>query len=151
MLLRSIVTPCRWAKLSANRSNYTTGFASRPLEPNVRWSIDFKGPLPLTARNNRYLCGIADHFSSKRMMWATPNARGEDAVQALKVFLLSGVGPDVLVPDNALAFIKSKVFGDFCKRLDIELEPPPRPTPQKAIRLSSPSGKCGLMRLKPAT
>jgi hypothetical protein len=44
--------------------------------------------------------------------------------------MLNGVRPDVLVPDNALAFVKSKRFISFCSRLGVELEPPPAYSPE---------------------
>ena len=72
---------CRRAR-GSKRSSVVTGYASRPERPNVRWSLDVKGPLPLTPRGNRYLVGARDHFSNKHLLWATKNARGEDAVEA---------------------------------------------------------------------
>jgi len=120
---------CRRARLRG-KSNVKTGFASRPMGPNKRWSIDFHGPMPLTARGNRYLCGVRDHFSGKRMMVPTKNAKGVDAVFAMKLFTLGGSGPDVLTPDNALAFVKSSAFLTFCKHRTIEVEPPPAYSPE---------------------
>lgn len=64
------------------------------------------------------------------MMLPSPNARGSDAVHALKIFMLNGCGPDELIADNALAFTKSHDYLAFCARRGIETGYAPEYSPQ---------------------
>lgn len=121
---------CRQALRSKQRADYNTGKHNRPFRPHVRWQIDFKGPLPVTPRGNRYLVGITDVFSGKRLIWPRPNARSEDAIVAMEIFMLSGICPDELIADNVKAFVVSKDFHSFLERKDIELIPIPSYSPE---------------------
>ena len=97
---------CRLSR-GSSKAKWFTGYASRPLLPNSRWSIDFKGPLRVTPRGNRMVVGVADHATPLVLFWATPNATSADAIEALSVFMMTGMKPDTLVSDNAKAFLST--------------------------------------------
>ncbi|OAE32717.1 hypothetical protein AXG93_4407s1040 [Marchantia polymorpha subsp. ruderalis] len=72
---------------------------------DYRWSLDFDGPLPLTARHHRYVLMMVDHFSKWIELVALPNKASEGVAYALLDRVLSHFGaPAEVLTDQGTEF-----------------------------------------------
>lgn len=62
-----------------------------------RWSLDFAGPLPVTARHNRYALVMVEHFSKWIELVALPDKSSEGISYAFLDRVLSHFGAPVEV------------------------------------------------------
>ena len=88
-------------------------------EPFERVAMDIVGPLPKTARENRYILTVVDHFTKHVEAYPLPD---QEAVTIARVFLNEFVArygvPYVIHTDQGTNF-ESNLFKELCKTLGI--------------------------------
>eukprot|EP00245_Coleochaete_scutata_P000411 TRINITY_DN1051_c1_g1_i1.p1 TRINITY_DN1051_c1_g1~~TRINITY_DN1051_c1_g1_i1.p1 ORF type:complete len:1227 (+),score=252.29 TRINITY_DN1051_c1_g1_i1:430-3681(+) len=79
-----------------------------------RWSLDFAGPLPTTARHNRYVLVMVEHFSKWIELVALPDKTSRGAAQAFVDRVLSRFGaPAEVLTDQGGEFLGE--FQEMCE------------------------------------
>jgi hypothetical protein len=109
--------PCSMRKKSRNNKSamkqYNVGL------PMERVALDILGPLPRTAKGNKYILVVADYFSKWTEMYAMPN---QEAVTITKKFVEEFICrfgiPQEIITDQGTQF-ESQLFKEICKMLDI--------------------------------
>ena len=83
-------------------------------------SIDVIGPLPITARRNRFIITMIDHFSRWVELVAVNNTKAETVAEKILIHWIARFGvPERLHSDNAQNF-QSNIIKSLCKHLKIK-------------------------------
>lgn len=90
--------PCQRRKTPSHLGSDTIGVPVRQSAPFQRISINVLGPLPLTARNNRYCLCVVDLYTRYPMVFPLSNQRSSAVATILleRVFLEHGFPSEVL-------------------------------------------------------
>lgn len=84
------------------------------------YSLDVVGPLPLTARRNKYIVSVIDHFSRWVELVAVNNIRTQTIIDKVLMDLIARFGcPERIHTDRAQNFL-SNLMKQFCKSLKIK-------------------------------
>lgn len=88
--------------------------------PMERIAIDILGPLPETARKNKFILVVSDYFTKWTESYPLPNQEATTVAEKLVNEFICRFGvPRELHSDQGRNF-ESKVFAEICKLLDIE-------------------------------
>ena len=90
----------------------------RPTRPMEIITADLAGPLPMTARGNRYILVVCDHFSKFTQCYALKNQTAEDVARVLVNFMLLFGFADSILTDQGTNF-QSQLLLDVYDVLDI--------------------------------
>ena len=101
---------CQRRKTSKHFTNQLIGPPSIPSYPFEKITIDVLGPLPLTARRNRFCLCVMDQFTRFPMIFAIPNQKASTVATILleRVFLENGF-PAVLLSDRGSNFVSELI------------------------------------------
>ena len=98
-------------------------YAGRPWQ---KLAVDLVGPFPMTARGNRWILVLTDHFTRWQDAIALPDATAPTVASTLdeRVFCYLGL-PEQIHTDQGAQF-ESKLMEDLCQIWGLKrLEPPP--------------------------
>ena len=88
--------------------------------PMERVAIDVMGPLPVSARGNRYVIVMADYFTKWAEAIATPNQEAKTVADVfVRHFLTKFGAPRMIHTDQGRNF-ESRLFAETCKMLGIK-------------------------------
>ena len=88
--------------------------------PMERVAIDVMGPLPASARGNRYVIVMADYFTKWAEAIATPNQEAKTVADVFVRHFLTKFGvPRIIHTDQGRNF-ESRLFAETCKLLGIK-------------------------------
>lgn len=137
--IRARVRACTVCAMSkpAQKTHYgllSSGTASTPME---KIFIDYKGPLPRTARGNTYILVCIDAFSKFTWLYPLREATASSTVACLKNLCATFGVPRYIVSDNGRQFM-SDVFSKFCFDTAIQhvTTVPHYPNPSHAERVN---------------
>lgn len=100
--------------------------------PGKAYSVDIVGPLPMTARKNRFIVTAVD--ISSRWIVASPlrSATGQNIWKfLLNNIILEFGNPDFILCDNASNLKNSKFLNEQCKKFNIDLRSIPLYSPRQ--------------------
>lgn len=95
-----------------------------PDYPLLIMGMDFIGPLPKTARGNRYILHLIDYFSSFSITFATKGPSTDDVLPHLETTFSLLPAPSLVYVDNGSHFTSSCMKAFFIRR-QIEMEERP--------------------------
>ena len=89
-------------------------------EPIERIAIDVMGPLPETARGNKFIVVIGDYFTKWTEAYATKDHKAETIARILVEEFIRRFGiPGSIHTDQGRDF-EGHLFRDMCRMMDIE-------------------------------
>ena len=86
-----------------SRDKYDTKQTRAPLkpkevsEPFVVWALDYMGPLPETARGNRHILVMMDHFTNWCEAFATKDQKASTVAHILVSLVFLQFGPPTII------------------------------------------------------
>ena len=92
-----------------------------PHRPMQTVSMDILGPLPITARDNKFILVIRDYTTRYSVMIPLETKDSDAVIGGLRTFISNYGSSEVLLSDNAAEF-KSEQMKAFCKFFNIRKE-----------------------------
>ena len=87
--------------------------------PWDRLAVDILGPLPLTARGNKFVFVVTDHFSKWVEIFAVPDQTAETCAEVLLNEVIARYScPYEILSDQGRNF-EGRVFADLCRMLEV--------------------------------
>lgn len=83
-------------------------------------AVDFAGPFPVTARGNRYVMVLTDHFSKYVEVIPVPNITAEECTSRIVNEVIARWGTPLAIHSDQGTSFESKVFQDLCKMLEVK-------------------------------
>ena len=83
-------------------------------------ALDFTGPFPLTARGNRYILVITDHFTKYVEVIAVPNQTAEECASRIINDVISRWGTPLAIHSDQGSAFESRLFKDLCHMLEVK-------------------------------
>ncbi|CAD6198402.1 unnamed protein product [Caenorhabditis auriculariae] len=88
-------------------------------EPGKRWHVDILGPLPITAKQNRYVLTLVDAFTKWFITVPLITQDSSSVIRAIVENLITKFGtPESLITDNGTNFLSNQ-FTEALKTLEI--------------------------------
>ena len=88
-------------------------------EPFVFWAMDYMGPLPETARGNRHLLVIMDHFTKWCEAFPTPDQKASTVAEILVTRVFSRFGPPLILPSDQGRNFESNLMHEISRLMGI--------------------------------
>lgn len=88
-------------------------------EPFTFWAMDYMGPLPETARGNRYILVLMDHFSKWCEAFPTKDQKATTVANLLLNKVFSRFGPPVVLHSDQGANFESNLMHELCDIMGI--------------------------------
>jgi len=88
-------------------------------EPFVFWAMDYMGPLPETARGNKHLLVIMDHFTKWCEAFPTQDQRASTVAELLVSRVFSRFGPPTIVHSDQGRNFESNLMYEICRLMGI--------------------------------
>ena len=82
-------------------------------------ALDYLGPLPETARGNKYILVITDHFTKYVEVIPVPNQHAEDCASRLLNDIIARWGTPLRIHSDQGATFESRVFKELCRLLEV--------------------------------
>ncbi len=82
-------------------------------------AIDYIGPLPKTARGNKYILVMTDHFTKYVEVVAVPNQEAEDCAMWIINHFVARWGTPLSIHTDQGRTFESHVFKELCKVLEV--------------------------------
>ena len=83
-------------------------------EPSIFWAMDYMGPLPETARGNKHLFVIMDHFTKWCEAFTTKDQRTSAVAELLVPQFFSRFRPPTVIHSDQGRNIESNLMHNFC-------------------------------------
>ena len=88
-------------------------------EPFTFWAIDYMGPLPETARGNRHILVMMDHFSKWCEAFPTKDQKASTVANILLHKVFSRFGPPTVLHSDQGANFESNLMHELCDLMGI--------------------------------
>jgi len=88
-------------------------------EPFVFWAMDYMGPLPETARGNKHLLVVMDHFTKWCEVFPTQNQRASTVADILVNRVFSRFGPPTIIHSDQGRNFESNLMQEVCSLMGI--------------------------------
>ena len=88
-------------------------------EPFVFWAIDYMGPLPETARGNKHLLVIMDHFTKWCEAFPTPDKKALTVAHILVTSVFSRFGPPLILHSDQGRNFENNLMYEFSRLIGI--------------------------------
>ena len=88
-------------------------------EPFTFWAMDYMGPLPETARGNRHILVMTDHFSKWCEAFATKDQKASTVANILLHKVFSRFGPPTVLHSDQGANFESNLIHELCDLMGI--------------------------------
>ena len=88
-------------------------------EPFVFWAMDYMGPLPETARGNKHLLVVMDHFTKWCEAFPTRDQKAHTVAQILVSKLFSRFGPPHVIHSDQGRNFESHLMQEVCQLMGI--------------------------------
>jgi len=88
-------------------------------EPFVFWAMDYMGPLPETARGNKHLLVVMDHFTKWCEVFPTQNQRASTIADILVNRVFSRFGPPTIIHSDQGRNFESNLMQEVCSLMGI--------------------------------
>ena len=126
-----------WPRMSARITDYinscstcaqnkaTSANSQAPLqsidvsEPFVFWAMDYMGPLPETARGNRHLLVVMDHFTKWSEVFPTKDQKASTVAEILVSKVFSRFGPPFVIHSDQGSNFESNLMKEICSLMGI--------------------------------
>ena len=83
-------------------------------------ALDYLGPLPCTARGNKYILVITDHFTKYVEVLAVPNQHAEDCASRVVNEVIARWGTPLRIHSDQGSTFESHVFKEMCELLEVK-------------------------------
>ena len=83
-------------------------------EPFAFWAMDYMGPLPKTARGNKHLLVVMDHFTKWCEVFPTQNQRASTVADILFNRVFSRYGPPTIIHSDQGTNFESNLMQEVC-------------------------------------
>ena len=88
-------------------------------EPFIFWAMDYMGPLPETARGNKHLLVIMDHFTKWCEAFPTKDQRASTVAEVLVSRVFSRFGPPAIIHSDQGRNFESHLMHEICRLMGI--------------------------------
>ncbi|MEL7426754.1 MAG: RNase H-like domain-containing protein [Bacteroidota bacterium] len=88
-------------------------------EPFVFWAMDYMGPLPETARGNKHLLVVMDHFTKWCEVFPTTDQRAQTVARVLVSRVFSRFGPPQVIHSDQGRNFESHLMQEVCQLMGI--------------------------------
>lgn len=117
---------CKSCEACLKRKNPTVpdrqpiGMLPTPVKPFQWWHMDFAGPLPTTARGNKYIFALTDPFSKWPEAFAVKDQTAQTTADIIYQEIICRFGfPEGLHTDQGRNF-EAKLMAELCRRFNIK-------------------------------
>ncbi|XP_036139609.1 uncharacterized protein LOC118644672 [Monomorium pharaonis] len=110
-LSRDVVASCNVCQATKYYTRATRGiqYYDLPERPGKVVSLDIFGPLPQTAKGNKYVLVVMDQFSKLTKFYTMPNQKLETIINTLQLSCFNDIGiPSEILTDNAGQFVTNR-------------------------------------------
>ena len=88
-------------------------------EPFLFWAMDYMGPLPETARGNKHLLVVMDHFTKWSEVFPTKDQKAVTVAEILVSKVFSRFGPPVVIHSDQGSNFESNLMKEICNLMGI--------------------------------
>lgn len=89
-------------------------------EPFTFWAMDYMGPLPITARGNKHILVVMDHFTKWCEAFPTKDQKASTVADVLVSKIFSRFGPPVVLHSDQGQNFESNLMHNICNIMGID-------------------------------